>query len=61
MWSSTIGPENIFSASRIAEVPLKDIVRDVLPFLWAMIASLALITFFPELVLWLPRLLGYQG
>ena len=51
----------LFIMTRIAEVPLKDIVRDVLPFLWAMIASLALITFFPELVLWLPRLLGYQG
>jgi len=51
----------LFIMTRIAEVPLKDIVRDVLPFLWAMIASLALITFFPGLVLWLPRLLGYQG
>ena len=51
----------LFIMTRIAEVPLKDIVRDVLPFLWAMIGSLALITFFPELVLWLPRLLGYQG
>jgi C4-dicarboxylate transporter DctM subunit len=51
----------LFIMTRIAEVPLRDIVRDVLPFLWAMIGSLALITFFPELVLWLPRLLGYQG
>ena len=25
------------------------------------IAALALITCFPSLVLWLPRLLGYQG
>ena len=37
------------------------LVRDVLPFLWAMIGSLILITFFPGLVLLLPRLLGYQG
>ena len=51
----------LFIMTRIAEVPLKDIVRDVMPFLWAMIGSLALITFFPELVLWLPCLLGYQG
>jgi tripartite ATP-independent transporter DctM subunit len=51
----------LFIMTRIADVPLKDIVRDVLPFLWAMIGSLALITFFPSLVLWLPRLLGYQG
>ena len=28
----------LFIMTRIAEVPLKDIVRDVLPFLWAMIA-----------------------
>ncbi|MET0600204.1 MAG: TRAP transporter large permease [Mesorhizobium sp.] len=51
----------LFIMTRIAEVPLMDIVRDVLPFLWAMIGSLVLITYFPELVLWLPRLLGYQG
>jgi C4-dicarboxylate transporter, DctM subunit len=51
----------LFIMTRIAEVPLRDIVRDVLPFLWAMIAALGLITFIPDLVLWLPRLLGYQG
>lgn len=51
----------LFIMTRIAEVPLKDIVRDVLPFLYAMIVALGLITFFPDLVLWLPRLLGYQG
>jgi C4-dicarboxylate transporter DctM subunit len=51
----------LFIMTRIAEVPLRDLVRDTLPFLWAMIGSLALITFFPGLVLWLPRLLGYQG
>ncbi len=51
----------LFIMTRIAGVPLRDIVRDVLPFLWAMLASLVLITFIPGLVLWLPRLLGYQG
>jgi C4-dicarboxylate transporter DctM subunit len=51
----------LFIMTRIAEVPLRDIVRDTLPFLWAMIAVLVVITFFPDLVLWLPRLLGYQG
>jgi len=51
----------LFIMTRIAEVPLRDLVRDTLPFLWAMVAALALITFFPSLVLWLPRLLGYQG
>ncbi|MBX3531308.1 MAG: TRAP transporter large permease [Rhizobiaceae bacterium] len=51
----------LFIMTRIAEVPLRDIVRDVLPFLFAMIGALAFITFVPETVLWLPRLLGYQG
>lgn len=51
----------LFIMTRIAQVPIKDLIRDVLPFLFAMIASLALITFVPDTVLWLPRLLGYQG
>jgi C4-dicarboxylate transporter, DctM subunit len=44
----------------ITGVPLRDIVRDVLPFLAVMIAALAVITFVPGTVLWLPRLLGYE-
>ena len=51
----------LFIMTRIADVPLRDIVRDVLPFLYTMIFSLIIITFFPETVLWLPRLFGYQG
>jgi C4-dicarboxylate transporter, DctM subunit len=51
----------LFIMTNISGSPLKDIVRDVLPFLFAMIAALAFITFVPETVLWLPRLLGYQG
>jgi len=51
----------LFLMVKIAEVPLKDLVRDVLPFLGAMVVVLALITGFPDLVLYLPRLLGYTG
>lgn len=51
----------LFVMTRIANVPIRHIVREVLPFLWAMITALGLITYFPGLVLWLPRLLGYQG
>lgn len=51
----------LFVMTRIAEVPLRDLVRDVLPFLFAMGGALAFITFVPDAVLWLPRLLGYQG
>lgn len=51
----------LFVMTRIAEVPLRALVGDVLPFLCAMIGSLALITLFPDLVLWLPRQFGYGG
>jgi C4-dicarboxylate transporter DctM subunit len=51
----------LFVMTSITGVPLRDIVREVFPFLLAMIAALAVITFVPETVLWLPRLLGYEG
>jgi tripartite ATP-independent transporter DctM subunit len=51
----------LFMMAKIAEVPLRDLVREGMPFLWVMIGALALITYVPELVLWLPRLLGYKG
>jgi C4-dicarboxylate transporter DctM subunit len=51
----------LFMMVKIAEVPLKDIVREVMPFLAVMIGALALITVVPDLVLFLPRLLGYKG
>ena len=47
--------------SKVTDVPLRDIVREAMPFLYAMIGALALITLFPSLVLFLPRLLGYTG
>jgi len=51
----------LFMMVKIAEIPLKDLVRDIMPFLYVMIGALALITLVPDLVLFLPRLLGYKG
>jgi tripartite ATP-independent transporter DctM subunit len=51
----------LFIMTRIAEVPMRDIVGDVIPFLVAMIAALAAITLVPDLVLFLPRVFGYEG
>jgi TRAP-type C4-dicarboxylate transport system permease large subunit len=50
----------LFIATSISGAPLKDIVRDTLPFLFWMVVSLVLITFIPELVLWLPKTAGYK-
>jgi TRAP-type C4-dicarboxylate transport system permease large subunit len=51
----------LFMMVKIADVPLKDLVIDVLPFLGVMFVALALITLMPDAVLWLPRLAGYKG
>jgi tripartite ATP-independent transporter DctM subunit len=51
----------LFMMVKIANVSLRDLVREVLPFLGVMLGALALITLLPDLVLFLPRLLGYKG
>ena len=51
----------LFIASAISGAPLRVIIRDTMPFVWAMIVALAIITIFPETVLWLPRTMGYKG
>lgn len=51
----------LFMMSRIANVPLLAIVREALPFLGVMFLALGLVTYVPEIALFLPRLAGYQG
>ena len=51
----------LFMMVKIADVSLAELVKEVLPFLFVMIGALALITYVPELVLLLPRLMGYKG
>jgi tripartite ATP-independent transporter DctM subunit len=51
----------LFMMVKISGQPLGAIVREVAPFLGVLFAALALVTFAPDLVLALPRLLGYKG
>ena len=51
----------LFIISAISGAPLRHIIRDTMPFVIAMIVALAIITFIPETVLWLPRMMGYKG
>lgn len=46
---------------KVTGVPLKDIIREMLPFHGAMIAALVLITYLPWFTLAIPRLFGYLG
>jgi len=51
----------LFMMNKIADVPLTDLVREVVPFLVVMIGALAAIALWPDLTLFVPRLLGYKG
>jgi len=46
----------LFVVSRVANMKLETLFRAIIPFLWPLIIVLFLITYAPQLVLWLPRL-----
>jgi tripartite ATP-independent transporter DctM subunit len=51
----------LFVMVRIADVALRDLVRDTMPFLLVMVAALGAVILLPDLVLYLPRRFGYTG
>jgi TRAP-type transport system large permease protein len=51
----------LFVVNGTTGIPIKDIVREGVPFLFVLVLSLLAIVIFPELVLWLPRYFGYEG
>jgi tripartite ATP-independent transporter DctM subunit len=51
----------LFILANMTKQPLVAIVREAVPFITAAIVVLAMITFVPETVLWLPRVMGYKG
>ncbi|MEC7764997.1 MAG: TRAP transporter large permease [Pseudomonadota bacterium] len=51
----------LFITANITKQPVGRIIRDVWPFIIALLVALMVITFVPDFVLFLPRLLGYQG
>jgi C4-dicarboxylate transporter DctM subunit len=51
----------LFMMTKIANVSLLELVREVMPFLFVMIGALVVLTLWPDFVLFLPRLAGYTG
>ena len=51
----------LFIVSSITREPVGKVVREIWPFILALLVALGIITFVPDFVLWFPRLLGYQG
>jgi C4-dicarboxylate transporter DctM subunit len=50
----------LYVACGIAKTPIEKVVPRLIPYLLVLLAMLMLITFVPEVTLWLPRALGYE-
>ncbi|MDA8740407.1 TRAP transporter large permease [Rhodobacteraceae bacterium] len=51
----------LFVINAVTGIPLKEIISEVWVFLGVLIFALLLMILVPEIVLWLPRVFGYQG
>jgi TRAP-type transport system large permease protein len=51
----------LFVVNGTTGIPIKDIVREGVPYFVALLLALLMLVLFPELVLWLPRRFGYEG
>jgi tripartite ATP-independent transporter DctM subunit len=51
----------LFVINGVTGIAIKDMVKEGLPFLFALLVALAALTLFPDLILFLPRMLGYEG
>lgn len=49
----------LFVISAVSQIPLKEMIREIWPFLGVLVAALVVMIVFPEIVLWAPRSLGY--
>lgn len=51
----------LFIVANVTGEPVGKIIKEVWPFILALLFALGVITFVPDFVLYLPRLLGYKG
>jgi TRAP-type C4-dicarboxylate transport system permease large subunit len=51
----------LFIVANMTKQPLAAIVRECVPFIIAAIVVLAIVTFVPQTILWLPKMFGYKG
>lgn len=51
----------LFVINATTGAPMKDMIKEIWPFMLALLSALLLMTFVPDIVLWLPRVFGYVG
>ena len=49
----------LFVISAVSQIPLKEMIREIWPFLGILIVALVVMILVPDIVLWVPRSLGY--
>ncbi len=51
----------LFVINAVTGIPLKDIIREIWPFVLVLVTALSVMILVPDVVLWLPKAFGYQG
>ena len=51
----------LFVINAVTGIPLKEIIKEIWAFLAILLAALLVMILVPDIVLWLPRMFGYQG
>ncbi|MEP5089665.1 MAG: TRAP transporter large permease subunit, partial [Paracoccaceae bacterium] len=51
----------LFVLNAVTRIPLSEIIREIWPFLIALLIALLTLVLQPGIVLWLPRMFGYAG
>jgi tripartite ATP-independent transporter DctM subunit len=51
----------LFIVASMSKQPLGPLIKETLPWVFVLVAALMVMTYVPETVLWLPKLLGYKG
>jgi tripartite ATP-independent transporter DctM subunit len=51
----------LFIVASMSKQPLGPLIKETLPWVAVLIGALLVMTYLPDTVLWLPRLLGYKG
>ena len=51
----------LFVINAVTDIPLREIISEIWAFLVILIVALLIMLLVPDLVLWLPRVFGYQG
>jgi TRAP-type C4-dicarboxylate transport system permease large subunit len=51
----------LFVINAVTGIPIKEIIGEIWLFFGVLILALITLILFPDLVLWLPKMLGYTG